>query len=128
MRVCNVHRLMIRSPRDESGSATIWALAFMGVSAALAWIGLWAASAVALQHHLDGSADLASLAGAAVLQSGGDACAVARETAKDNAATVVACSVVHSDVLVTVKESVQLPFGLPGSFQSAARAGPVDVS
>jgi secretion/DNA translocation related TadE-like protein len=114
--------------RDQSGSATIWALAFLGMAAAVAWIGLWAASAVAFQHHLDGSADLAALAGATALQSGEDACTAARRTAEDNAATVVACMVRNSDVLVSVQDNLQLPFGLPTAFQSAARAGPVDLS
>jgi secretion/DNA translocation related TadE-like protein len=128
MHVSDGRRPVTRCSSDELGSATVWAIALMGLLAAVAWIGLWAASVVALQHHLDGSADLAALAGAAALQSGGDACAVARQTAKDNAATVVACSVSSSDVLVTVEDRLQLPFGLPASFRSKARAGPVDVS
>jgi secretion/DNA translocation related TadE-like protein len=98
------------------------------MAAAVAWIGLWAASAVAFQHHLDGSADLAALAGATAFQSGEDACGAARQTAKDNTATVVACTVRDSDVLVSVQGNLQLPFGLPSAFQSAARAGPADVS
>lgn len=114
--------------RAQSGSATVWALGWMGMCAMVGWIGLLLAAVVATHHHLDGSADLASLAGAAALQSGSDACQAVRRTAADNGVHVIACSVRSSDVLVTVEGSVALPFGLPGRLRSTARAGPDDVS
>ncbi|MBA2559071.1 MAG: flp pilus-assembly TadE/G-like family protein, partial [Propionibacteriales bacterium] len=80
--------------------------------------------AVAAQHHLDGSADLASLAGAAALQQGRDGCAVARQTAADNGVHVVNCSLVAGDLVVAVEDTVPLPFGIDGILSSAARAGP----
>jgi len=112
----------------EAGSATVWALAWMGLAGVVGWIGVLIAVVVAAQHHLDGSADLASLAGASALQSGRDACAAARKTATDNGVELRTCSVRSSDVLVTVKDGVSLPFGASGSLESAARAGPAAVS
>lgn len=113
---------------DESGSATIWGLVAMGMCAAVGWLSLLVATVVAAQHHLDGAADLASLAGASALQHGEDACTAARQTAADNGVRVAACSVLSSDVLVSVEDALSLPFGVPGTLRSAARAGPADVS
>lgn len=113
---------------DESGSATVWALVGMGLCAAVGWISLLVAAVVAAQHHLDGSGDLAALAGASALQHGEDACSVARQTAADNGVHVAACSVRSSDVLITVEDAVPLPFEVSGRLRSAARAGPDDIS
>jgi secretion/DNA translocation related TadE-like protein len=110
--------------RPEGGYATIWALGWIGACATLGWISLLAAVVVAAQHHLDGSADLASLAGAAQLQSGRNACAAARLTAVDNGVSVRDCSVDGADVVVVVETTVPLPFGIGGALTSVARAGP----
>lgn len=116
------------SRRDLRGSATVWALAWMGVCLTLGWISLVAAAVVAAQHHLDGSADLSALAGAEDAERGHDGCAAARRTASDNAVRLVGCSVSGGDVVVTVEARVALPFGLGGALRSAARAGPDEVS
>jgi secretion/DNA translocation related TadE-like protein len=110
--------------RGETGYATIWALGWIAACATLGWVALLAAVAVATQHHLDGSADLASLAGAAQLQLGRDACAAVRSSAADNGVSVRDCSVDGTDVVVTVEASVPLPFGIDGALTSVARAGP----
>jgi secretion/DNA translocation related TadE-like protein len=100
----------------------------MGLCIAVGWIGLLAAAVVASQHRVDGFADLASLAGASALQTGGDPCAAARTTAEVNDLRLLACSVRYPDVLVSVEGTARLPFGLPGTLRSSARAGPVGVS
>lgn len=110
--------------RPETGYATIWTLGWIAACMTLGWISLLAAVVVAAQHNLDGSADLASLAGAAQLQSGGDACAAVRSTAADNGVSVVECSVDGTDVVATVEATVSLPFGIDRALTAAARAGP----
>lgn len=114
----------LRHLRRQEGVATVWALAWIAVCLTMGWVGLVAAGAVAAQHHLDGSAELASLAGAAALQEGRDGCAVARQTAGDNGVHVVNCSLVAGDLVVAAEDTVPLPFGIDGTLSSAARAGP----
>ncbi len=110
--------------RSDSGFATVWALAWIGVCLTLGWIGLLSAGVAAAQHHLDGSADLVSLAGATELGTGGDGCSVAAQIATDNGVRVAACAVQGNDLVGSVQDTVVLPFGLDGTLTSAARAGP----
>lgn len=110
--------------RSDTGYATLWALGWIAACTTLGWISLLAAVVVAAQHHLDGSADLASLAGAAQLQSGRDACAAVRSTAAGNGVSVNKCSVEGTDVVVTLTTTLRLPFGIDGALTAAARAGP----
>ncbi len=113
-----------RACRSECGYATVWALGWMAVCLTLAEVSLQVAAAVAAQHHLDGSADLAALAAAARYQRGGDACAAAQATAADNTVDLVACSTTGPDVEVRVESRLRLPVGISMTLQSAARAGP----
>lgn len=114
--------------RPESGFATVWALAWMFACLSLGWLSLLAAGAVAAQHHLDGAADLASLAAAGQLQLGFDGCAAARTVSNENTVEVMTCRVEGADVVITVADSIALPFGLDGRLISTARAGPAELT
>lgn len=108
----------------EDGIATIWAVAWIFVTATFGWVGLLAATLTAAQHHVDGAADLVSLSAAARLQHGGDACAAAGQIARDNAVVLSSCQVEGDDVVVEVSDQIRLPLGLQGRLSSMARAGP----
>lgn len=112
----------------ESGFATVWGLSWILVCLSIGWTCLVASAVVARQHHLDAAADLASLAGAARLQVGLDGCPAARQTADGNDVRLTQCRVDGDDVVVTVADSVVLPFGLAGRLVSTSRAGPVEVT
>jgi secretion/DNA translocation related TadE-like protein len=111
-------------PGGDDGIATVWGLAWLVVLLSLGWLAVMSAGVAAAQHHLDGAADLAALSGAARLQRGGDACAVARQIAAANTADLTDCRIEGNDLVVTVRGSVQLPFGLDGTMRAQARAGP----
>lgn len=115
---------MTRRRRSDSGVATVWGLGWLVVCLSIGWICLLASAAVASQHHLDAAADLASLGGVARQQAGGDGCLSARRAAAANGVHLTACRLAGEDILVTVEDRVDLPFGLDGRLVSTARAGP----
>jgi len=114
---------------DERGVATVWSLALLAV---VMIAGLLAA-AVALQtiarQRASTAADIAALAAA---QSLGDQCAAGASAAQSNGAALVACSVVGSDVAITVSyptpSLVHRVLGMFGAQASgitaSSRAGP----
>lgn len=110
--------------RSDRGIATVWGLGWLVVCLTIGWICLLASAVVASQHHLDAAADLASLDGAARLQSGADGCAAAQHSAHSNGVRVTACRLDGEDIVVTVEDTVALPFDLDGRLVSTARAGP----
>ncbi len=110
--------------RPEPGIATVWAVAWMSVCLSIGWLGLLAATIASRQHHLDGAADLAALSAAARHERAGDACAVASAVAVGNDVAVQDCSLRGEDVVVTVSDSVSLPFSIAGDLTATSRAGP----
>ena len=114
--------------RSESGIATVWGLSWVLVCLSLGWTCLLASAVVASQHHLDAAADLASLAGAARSQLDGDGCVAAQQVADGNGVLLLACDIEGGDVVVTVNDTIALPFGLDGQLLSTARAGPAEVT
>lgn len=114
--------------RSEGGIATVWGLSWVLVCLSVGWTCLLAAAVVASQHHLDAAADLASLAGAARSQLGGDGCAAAQQVTDGNGVLLLTCEIEGGDVVVTVNDTIALPFGLDGRLFSAARAGPAEVT
>ncbi|HET7172971.1 MAG TPA: Rv3654c family TadE-like protein [Nocardioidaceae bacterium] len=112
------------SAGGESGSATVWAAAWILALMQVALLGVVVGAAVARQHRLDAGADLASLAAAAALQAGGAPCVAGRRTAEANHATLVRCLVDGRDVVVVVVDRLELPFGIRLKIRSTARAGP----
>lgn len=117
-----------RWTRPDSGFATIWAVGWILVCLSIGWLSLLAAAVVARQHHLDSTADLASIAAATRVQVGSDGCAAAQQVAERNGVELTACGVHDDDVVVTVEDRADLPFGLDGRLMSKARAGPAEVS
>jgi secretion/DNA translocation related TadE-like protein len=113
-----------RHGRCQSGIVTIWAIAWMFVCLTVGWIGMAVALAEADQHHVDAAADLTSLSAAARLQNGGDACRTAASVAQANGVALNACRVEGEDVIVTVRDRIDLPFGLHPWVSGQARAGP----
>ncbi len=115
------------SIRGEAGSATVWAVGWMGVCLGVTWLVVTLAVAVARQHQVDGAADLVSLSAAAERQRGGEPCALATRVALANKVSLAGCSVEGTDVVVQVTDTLQLPLGLTVSVTSSARAGPGDT-
>ena len=116
----------MKQPADR-GLATVYAC--LGIVVLLAITGLAAhlgAAALARQRAETG-ADLAALAGAAKVPQGPDVvCASVVRVAVANRVDVQSCSVVGTDVLVTVTARAGSgPFA--GTGTGRARAGPVDV-
>lgn len=110
--------------RGEGGVATVWAVYWMIVVASVGLLVLLGAMITATQHHLSGAADLASLSGAARLQSGGDACASAADIARRNHVVMTSCVVIGQDVEVSVTGTMPLPLHIDGTMTQRARAGP----
>ena len=108
----------------QAGIATVWAIAWMFVCLTVGWLGMVVALVVACQHHVDAAADLTSISAAARLQNGGDACRTAAAMAQVNDVSLTACRVAGEDVIVTVRDRIDLPFGLRPWVSGQARAGP----
>ena len=111
----------------ERGVATVYAC--LGVVMVLVVTGLAVHLGVAglARQRAETGADLAALAGAAKVLQGPDAvCAAVVRVAAANDGTVETCSVVGTDVLVTV--AVRVGTGvLAGTATARARAGPVEM-
>jgi secretion/DNA translocation related TadE-like protein len=120
-----------RSPRrspalDDRGSASVIAVAMIGVLVTLTAALMYIGCAVAARHRAQSAADLAALAAAGRLPLGTDAaCAHASAVARAMRSTVTRCEVDGLDVVVTVDVTVELGrFGL-GAARGMARAGPL---
>ena len=110
--------------RDQAGAATLLAVAMAGVlmvvGAALAVVG----AMVVAHRQAQASADLAALAGATTAAQGGDACQAARDVARLNDGTVVACAVDGGTVTVEVRVPGPRWLGQQADLAAWARAGP----
>lgn len=111
---------------DESGAATVSALAWILVLATVAFVGMVAAAVTARQHRVDGAADLVAVSAASGLREGSDACGVARDFAARNKLILRSCKVDGSDVVIVVADTIDLVFGVRRSLVGRARAGPAD--
>lgn len=103
-------------PRGDRGSATVWAVVFMGllcaVSAGLLAIG----QAVAVRHRAGAAADLAALAAADhALDGSAMACVLAAHVAAAQGARLARCAVTGEIADVTVAV---------GAARVRSRAGP----
>jgi secretion/DNA translocation related TadE-like protein len=110
--------------RTERGSATLFAVAVLGVlllvGAALGVVG-----AMVHAHRVaQSAADLAALAGAQSLARGADACSAAATVAEANAATVDSCAVEGFDVRLQVTVTGPRWLGQHHDLSAQARAGP----
>ncbi|WP_323794216.1 Rv3654c family TadE-like protein [Nocardioides sp.] len=86
----------------ERGAATVLAVALLGLLVLVA-CGLSVVAAIFVGHRTaQSAADLAALAGAAAVASGGDPCSAAGSVAQANGAGLAQCSVQGREVVVTV--------------------------
>ena len=114
-------------PSGERGSATVWVVALSGVLAVLASTVVLVGAGVVARHRASAAADLAALAAAGRASLGGhDACRVAAEAARVNAAELTSCTV-DADAVVEVQVRVPVRLGVLGHHGATgrARAGPV---
>lgn len=112
---------MERGPRregrtGEEGYATVVAAVLSAGVVGIAATAMLAAGNTLAHHRAQVAADMAAVAGAHRAWAGGDACAVAEGTARDNQAEMVECRREAADVVVTV--------ALRGR-TATARAGPL---
>ena len=108
----------------ESGAATVLVVAVAGLLLVIG-AALGVVTALVADHRrAQSAADLAALAGAAVLARGGAPCQEAGRVASANGATMVACSLRGADVLVEVVVSGPRWRGWAGDPRARARAGP----
>lgn len=112
----------------ERGAGTLLAslvvLLLVGLATAVAQYGAVRAAGVRLQ----GSADLAALAGAEALRANADACAAARSAAAANVGSVTRCEVVGDEVEFVVTVGLEAPASLwlvapAGTLRAHANAG-----
>ncbi len=111
-----------RSARQDHGSATVVALAVLGVILVVAGGVFTLVGAVVASHRAHAAADLSALAGAAAIAQGegeGTGCARAAAVARRNDAAPVSCRA-GPDLSVEVVVSVEV--GVPGLGAAAARA------
>jgi secretion/DNA translocation related TadE-like protein len=121
---------MKRIVRSERGSASVLMTGIVGVVVALSSAALLIAGYAVGYHRARSAADLSALAGAAAFQQRRDACAQARQTARQNGARVERCDLVGDaiDFVITVRVSVTTRTRtpqLPTKVAAEAHAGPV---
>ncbi|GIG63820.1 Rv3654c family TadE-like protein [Phytomonospora endophytica] len=115
-------------PGDDTGAASVSALAVALSVLLFALLGVTFATALHARHRAQSAADFAALAAAGrALEGQGEACARAAAIAGANGATVESCALEGLDAVVTV--SVTPGFAptaaLGGAATAGARAGPV---
>ena len=112
------------APRGQVGAATLLAVAMAGVLMMLgAALGVVGAMVVA-HRRAQASADLAALAGATAATQGRDACQAARDVARLNDGTVIACEVDGGTVTVEVRVPGPRWLGQQSDLDARSRAGP----
>jgi secretion/DNA translocation related TadE-like protein len=109
---------------QERGSATLMALALMGVLV-LVGAALGVVAAMVHAHRVaQSAADLSALAGAEAQARGRDPCARAAALATANGATLDGCTVQGRDVRVQVTVAGPHWLGQHHDLSAQARAGP----
>ncbi len=114
---------------DDRGVATVWAAGAIAVLVSIAVFGMHLGEAMVVRHHVESSADLSALAGAATVVTGEQyACAQARRITDRMRVQLASCQVHGWTVLVktTARPASWLAtFGTP---TAQARAGPATVA
>lgn len=114
-----IHSTQLPRPaflRDDRGYATVLSAGIIAAVVALALVVAAVVGRVADSHRAQVAADLAAVAGATALHTGGDACTVSRQTAELNDAVVAECRISGADVTVTARA---------GRGEAVAKAGPI---
>jgi secretion/DNA translocation related TadE-like protein len=103
------------------------AVAMMAIVVSIVMGAMVVGSAVVARHRAQASADLAALAAAERMVSGGEAaCSEAASVAGAMRTVVTTCRTEELDVIVSVEVPVDLGRWGLGSARAAARAGPVE--
>jgi secretion/DNA translocation related TadE-like protein len=116
--------------RAERGSASVLMIGVIAFVVTLSGAALLIAGYATGYHRARAAADLSALSAAAAFEQGRDACAQARQTARQNGARVDRCGLVGDaiDFVVTVRVSIatrtRIP-QLPKKVAAEAHAGPV---
>jgi secretion/DNA translocation related TadE-like protein len=112
------------SPRDERGSATLFAVSCLAVLLLLG-AALGVVAAMVRAHRLaQSAADLAALAAADAVGSARDPCDAGSTAAVLNGARLTACAVTGREVLVEVLVDGPRWLGQAADLSARARAGP----
>ena len=115
---------MTGDERDERGSATLFAVAVIGVLV-LVGAALGVVGAMIHAHRVaQSAADLAALAGAEARGRGRDPCAAAASIARSNGASLDSCAVDGFDVRLQVTVTGPHWLGQRHDLSAQARAGP----
>lgn len=115
---------MTRPAGRERGSATLFAMAVVGVLV-LVGAALGVVAAMVRDHRLaQSAADLAALAGASAAADGRGPCAAADRVATANGAVLDGCAVDGRDVRVQVTVGGPRWLGQRHDLSAEARAGP----
>jgi secretion/DNA translocation related TadE-like protein len=109
---------------DERGTATVLAVSLASVLMLLGLAAAWIGAVVADHRAAQAAADLAALAGAQAVQVGQSPCAAVEQVARANAAHATRCSVVGTNVWVTVDVQSPALLGRSPTVTGRAHAGP----
>jgi secretion/DNA translocation related TadE-like protein len=110
--------------RGERGSATLFAIACLSVLLLLG-AALGVVAAMVRAHRVaQSAADLAALAAADAVGTGGDPCVAGAAVAAANDAILVACDLDGRDAIVTVTVAGPRWLGQVADLSAQARAGP----
>ncbi|HWJ81807.1 MAG TPA: Rv3654c family TadE-like protein [Nocardioides sp.] len=113
-----------RTRRGERGAATLLTVTCIGLLLLLG-AALSVASAMVVAHRqAQAAADLAALAAASAVASGGDPCGEGAAVAEANGARLVACTLDGSDAVVEVVAPGPRWLGQQADLTGRARAGP----
>lgn len=113
-----------RGARGERGAATVFGVVLIGLLVSFTIACCVVGSVVSRHRRAESAADLAALAGAQELQSGGDGCAGAARIARANGAHLQTCRITGFDVVVSVRVPAAPFFGAGLNLPARARAGP----
>jgi secretion/DNA translocation related TadE-like protein len=117
------------SRRSDSGIATLWGLAIIGILLLFAAVAAGVVSLIGARHQAETAADLAALAGAQTVAYGdGDPCQVASWVAVANRGRLTRCAVDGDSVEVRVEVESPRLLGQTWTLTGRARAGPADAA
>lgn len=110
--------------QEQRGSATVYAMVFIGLLTTLAFLGATIAGLFVGQRRVAAAADVAALAGAAALQQGRAGCEAAGRISAANQVELVGCETNGAVLSVKVAMDVPSAFGATFAATGEARAGP----
>ncbi len=110
----------------DDGVASFVAVTLIGLLVLIGLAANFVVATAAAHRGAQAAADLAALAGAVTVQSGGIPCVVAAEVATANHVSVTSCHLDGDHVVLAVRSDGPQLFGHRFEVSGRARAGPVD--